>query len=95
MNSILELWSSFLICFVFAGVGMIVALKRKRIERSRLKNIGIWVLLGFLSFLFLLVIRAGLGTYFSEINFHYLDGALVGLVYSYFMTSAKMFDESN
>ena len=86
MNITVQLWLSFVVCLISAGIGMCLAINRKGIGRGKMENVAIWVFLGFTSFLLVLMANA------VSINLSYLDDVLIGMVYGYFMADASIFE---
>jgi len=86
MISTTQLLISFVICLICAGIGMCLATKRKGIDRDKTTNIGIWVFLGFTSFLLVLMANA------VALDWSYVDEVFISVAYSYFMSDAPIFE---
>jgi hypothetical protein len=86
MSVMIQLWLTFVVCTISSAMGMCLAIKQKKINREKLAHIGIWIFLGFASFLLVLMVNA------VGIDWGYLDEILIGISYSYFMADASIFD---
>ena len=81
-----NLWISFLICLISAGIGLVLAIRRKGLRRDKLKDLAVWVFLGFASFLLALIANA------IGIDLGYAEEIAIGVAYSYFLADAPMFN---
>lgn len=86
MPSTPELLTSLAGCMVAAGLGMFLAVKRKGLERKKIENLAVGIVLGFASFLFVLLLNM------AGINWSIWEEIIVGLVYTYYMADAAMFN---